>query len=48
VAADGLIEFHYDPFLLVLIADSLSSFVIPVMVAYGSLIVTVRARTRLR
>ena len=33
--ATHLIEFHYRPVVVVVIADSLSGFVIPVLVAYG-------------
>jgi hypothetical protein len=39
-----LIEFHYDPFVLVVIADSLSEFVIPLLVAYGVILLFTRAR----
>ena len=30
----GLMEFHYDPWIVVVIADALSEFVIPILVAY--------------
>lgn len=33
-----LIEFHYQPAILVVIADALSSFVVPVLAAYSALI----------
>ena len=37
-----LIEFRYEPMVVVVIADSLSSFVVPVLVAYGVLALFVR------
>jgi hypothetical protein len=40
--ATGLIQFHYDPWPVVILADALSSFVIPVTVAYGVLALLVR------
>jgi hypothetical protein len=39
-----LIEFHYQPLAVVVIADSLSSFVIPVVVAYTVVALFSRAR----
>jgi hypothetical protein len=34
----GLIEFNYDPWPLVVVADSLSSILVPLLVAYGCIV----------
>jgi hypothetical protein len=41
-----LIEFRYEPVVVVVIADSLSSLVVPVLVAYGVISLFVRSETR--